>query len=336
MLALVTGAAGFLGRRIVRRLVRGGATVRALVRPGCAVDLPGAEVLAGDVCDESTVAEALRGADCVVHAAARVATTGRWEEFAAVNVRATRRVLWAAHAAGVRRIVHISSLSVYAVPADGVTLTEDSPYESESEARGAYSRSKLAADRVAMDAARRGVPVVVLRPGLLYGPGRRPPLARQSLTVNGFKFLLARPDYCLPMTHVDNVADAVWLAAHTDAAVGQAFTVVDENVRQADYARQYRTAAGETWRAVFLPVTAVAWGARAVEYGCRALRRRPPVTYHQVQRATRSAYYDCARAATVLGWRPSISVADGLREVFASLRETVPSPTTSATSGGAV
>ena len=329
MHALVTGAAGFLGRAIVRRLVRDGATVRALVRPGRTVDLPGAEVAAGDVCDESAVGEALRGVDCVIHAAARVATTGRWEEFAAVNVRATRRLLWAAHAAGVRHIVHISSLSVYAVPTDGVTITEDSPYESESEARGAYSRSKLAADRVAMDAARRGVPVVVLRPGLLYGPGRRPPLARQSVTVNGVKLLLARPDYCLPMTHVDNVADAVLLAARTDAAVGQPFTVVDENIRQADYAIAYRAAAGEAWRPIFLPVTAVAWGARAVEYGCRALRRRPPVTYHQVQRATRSAYYDCARATAVLGWRPGISVAQGLRDVFASLREPAPPPATS-------
>jgi nucleoside-diphosphate-sugar epimerase len=242
-------------------------------------------------------------------------------------------MLWAAHAAGVRHIVYISSLSVYAVPTDGVTITEDSPYESESEARGAYSRSKLAADRVAMDAARRGVPVVVLRPGLLYGPGRRPPLARQSLTVNGFKLLLARPDYCLPMTHVDNVADAVLLATRTAAAVGQAFTVVDENVRQADYVMQYRAAAGEGWRPIFLPVTAVAWGARAVEYGCRAVRRRPPVTYHQVQRATRSAYYDCARAATVLGWRPAIAVADGLRDVFAALRAPAPPPAAAATAG---
>jgi len=133
---------------------------------------------------------------------------------------------------------------------------------------------------------------------------------------------LARPDYYLPMTHVDNVADAVLLAARTDAAVGQPFTVVDENIRQADYAIAYRAAAGEAWRPIFLPVTAVAWGARALEYGCRAVRRRPPVTYHQVQRATRSAYYDCARAATVLGWRPAISVAEGLRDVFASLRGT--------------
>ncbi len=263
MHALVTGAAGFLGGAIVRRLVRDGATVRALVRPGRTVALAGAEVVAGDVCDESAVAEALRGVDCVIHAAARVATTGRWEEFAAVNVRATRRLLWAAHAAGIRHIVHISSLSVYAVPTDGVTITEDSPYESESEARGAYSRSKLAADRVAMDAARRGVPVVVLRPGLLYGPGRRPPVARQSVTVKGVKLLLARPDYCLPMTHVDNVADAVLLAVRTDAAAAQGLhrrstrTCARRTMRG-----RYRAAAGEHWRPIFLPVTVDCVGAR--------------------------------------------------------------------------
>ena len=157
-----------------------------------------------------------------------------------------------------QRIVHISSLSVYAVPSDGVTITEEAPYESEADARGGYSRSKLAADRVALDAARRGAPVVVLRPGLLYGPGKRPPVARQSFGVAGVKLLLATPRYTLPMTYVDNVADAVLLAARCDAAVGQAFTIVDDNVRQADYLALYKAASGETWRSLFLPVGAVA------------------------------------------------------------------------------
>jgi nucleoside-diphosphate-sugar epimerase len=249
-----------------------------------------------------------------------VETTGSWEAFAEPNIRGTRRVIQVAQAAAARRVVHISSLSVYAVPRDGVTITEDSAYESESSARGHYSRSKLAADRLALSAAARGAPVVVLRPGLLYGPGRRPPLARQSFTLAGIRLILASPDYTLPMSYVDNVADAVMLALTCPDAVGQAFTVVDENVRQADYLAAYREASGERWRSLFLPVDVVAAAALVAERSLRLARRRSPVTYHQVRRATDRAWYDCSRAQRVLGWTPAVRIAEGLRRSFDSLR----------------
>jgi nucleoside-diphosphate-sugar epimerase len=320
MKALVTGAGGFLGGSIVRRLLRDGIAVRALVRPGSIINTAGVEIYEGDICDEDVLAGAVQGVEWVVHAAARVATSGNWEEFAAVNVRATRRIIRAAQAAGVRRIVHISSLGVYAVPYDGVTITEESPYESEAESRGHYSRSKLAADRAALDAAARGAPVVVLRPGLLYGPGKRPPLARQSFRVGPLMLILARPSYRLPLTYVDNVADAVLLAARAEGALGKAFTIVDGDVTQTAYVQCYRAASGETWRPVFLPVPAVALAARVVERGLRLARRRSPVSYHQVRRATDSAVFDCSRARQLLGWEPAVSVEEGVRRSFAVLR----------------
>ena len=319
MKALVTGATGFLGQAIVRRLQREGVAVRALVRPAGRRLGEGVECCEGDLRNEAAVAAAVCGVDWVVHAAARVTTTGKWEEFAEANIRGTRRVIRAARAAGVQRIVHISSLSVYDVPQDGITISEQSPYESESNARGHYSRSKLAADRLALWEAARGAPVVVLRPGLLYGPGKRPPLARQSFSKGGFKFILATPRYTLPFSYTDNVADAVLLALEASDAVGQAFTVVDANIPQADLARLYQGAAGEHWRPVFLPVDLVAAAAWGVERGCRLARRRPPVTYHQIRRATRSALYDCSSAARVLGWQPAIGIAEGLQRSFASL-----------------
>jgi nucleoside-diphosphate-sugar epimerase len=320
MRALITGAAGFLGGAIVQRLQREGVAVRALVRPGRTYACDGVERWEADLCDEASILAAVRGVDWVVHAAARVATTGKWEEFAEANIRGTRRVISAARATGVQRIVHISSLSVYDVPRDGVNITEDSPYESEANARGHYSRSKLAADRLALWEAAHGAPVVVLRPGLLYGPGRRPPLARQSFGGAGFKFILATRKYTLPFSYVDNVADAVLLALQAPDAVGKAFTVVDANVPQVELVAAYRAAAGESWRAVFLPVGLIAAAAWGVERGCRLARRRPPVTRHQIQRATRRAFYDCSRAEQLLGWRPAVGIEEGLRRSFASLR----------------
>jgi nucleoside-diphosphate-sugar epimerase len=319
MKALVTGAGGFLGRRIVQRLLREGIEVRSLVRPGRSVRDVGGEVHEGDICDDASVTGAVRGVDWVVHAAAKVDTTGTWEAFAEANVRGTRRVIQAAHAAAVRRIVHISSLSVYAVPCDGVTITEDSPYESESDARGPYSRSKLAADRSAFFEAARGAPVTVLRPGLLYGPGRRPPLARQSVQCAGCRLILATPGYTLPLSYVDNVADAVLLALTRADSVGKAFTIVDENVPQREYATMYRNASGEHWWPLFLPVGAIKIAVRLLEAGLGLIGKRSPVTYHQLRRATDSAWYDRSRAESLLGWRPAVSVREGLSRTFASL-----------------
>ena len=83
----------------------------------------------GDLRDTDALARAVDGVDWVIHAGARVSTSGPWEEFEAVNVRATEALIERAAAAGVRRVVHVSSLSVYAVPADGATITEDSAYD---------------------------------------------------------------------------------------------------------------------------------------------------------------------------------------------------------------
>jgi nucleoside-diphosphate-sugar epimerase len=229
-------------------------------------------------------------------------------------------VIRAARAAGVQRIVHISSLSVYDVPRDDVTITEDSPYESEANARGHYSRSKLAADRLALWEAGRGAPVVVLRPGLLYGPGKRPPLARQSFSAGRWRFILADRQYALPLSYVDNVADAILLAARAADAAGEAFTIVDENTPQAAYVGSYLQASGEDWRPVYLPVRLAAAAALVLERALRIARRRSPITYHQVRRATLRAHFDCSRAYKVLGWRPAVPITEGLRRTFESLR----------------
>lgn len=325
MKVLVTGATGFLGRSVVRALQRDGDEVRAFVRPGRGVELTGVEVVEGELADAASIERAVRGVDGVVHAGARVVTTGKWEEFAEANVRGTRRVLRAAREAGAKVIVHISSLSVYAVPEDGVTITENSAYENETQSRGGYSRSKLAADRVALYEAGHGAPVVVLRPGLLYGPGKRPPLARQSFKAGPFKLMLARRGYPLPLSYVDNTADAVSLALRCESALGQAFTIVDENVAQADYASLYRFISGERWRPLYLPVRAVALAAWAAERALRLARRRSPVTYHQVRRATDGAIFDCTRARDVLGWTPRVSVRQGLEACFAARDDDTPS-----------
>jgi nucleoside-diphosphate-sugar epimerase len=314
--ALVTGATGFLGRRVVAHLASEQVSVRAVVRNSQAVLPAGSEIVVGDLRDESVVRQAVRGVDCVIHCAARVSTGGAWAEFEAANVTATSLLLRQAGNEGVGRFVHVSSLSVYAVPADGVTITEESGYEAGPSERGYYSRSKLIADRLVLQAARGGAPACVIRPGLLYGPGRRPPLARRAITLGPMRLILGSPRYLLPMSHVDNVADALLQAARAEGVRGRAYTIVDVNVPQAEYVRLYREACGERWWPAYLPAGVLMPVAGAAELAGKLLRRAAPITRHQLQRTTWSAYYDCGRAERELGWRPRAGLADGLRGCF--------------------
>jgi nucleoside-diphosphate-sugar epimerase len=313
---LVTGAAGFLGGAIVARLRADRMRVRAFVRPGRTVAAE--ECVEGDLRDTAALGRAVAGVDAVVHAGARVATTGTWEEFEATNVEATRALIEAATASGVRRVVHVSSLSVYGVPADGAVITEDSPYDDAGDERGFYARSKLLADRAAMAAIAAGAPVTVVRPGLLYGPGQRPSLARRAAALGPLRVVMAHRDYLLPLAYVDNVADAIALAVRSDAARGRAYTVVDVHAPQAAYARLYRQVQGGNWIPIYVPLRLLRLGVSGVEALARLAGRRAPITRHQVERTLRSATFSTRRALDELGWQPRIVLDEALRRSFAA------------------
>jgi nucleoside-diphosphate-sugar epimerase len=315
--ALVTGATGLLGRCVVGRLRAEGVDVRAFVRPGRSAGIAADEVCEGDLARPETLDAAVAGVDWVFHTGARVSTIGSWDEFEATNVRGTDELIARAVAAGARRIIHVSSLSVYDVASDGAVVTEDGRFESSGGERGFYARSKLAADQAAREWISRGAPVVIVRPGLLYGPGRRPPLARRVLALGPIRLILARPGYLLPLSYAENVADALLLAAREDAAIGRAYTVVDGHVRQSEYGRLYRQVSGQRWVAVHAPVGLILMAASGIERVAKLAGMRPPVTRHQVERTVRSATFSTERIARELGWHPRVPLDEALRRSFA-------------------
>ncbi len=320
MRTLVTGATGFVGQAVLRRLAADeGQIARAFVRAGSAGRCEADEVVEGDLADPSSFAAAVDGVDCVIHAGARVETTGAWDDFEAVNVGATQALIEAAEAAGVGHFVHVSSLSVYDVPGDNAAVDEDSPLESDAGDRGFYARSKLAADRVAQEAIERGAPVTIVRPGLIFGPGRKVPLARRAVTAGPFRLVLASRDYLMPMAFVDNVADGLVLASRCPEAIGRIYTLVDEHIRQADYARMFRQASGASWTPVFVPPAIIRSAISVVESAAKVAGKKPPVTRHQVDRTLRSARFDGSRARSELNWQPRVPMFEALRRSFATV-----------------
>jgi nucleoside-diphosphate-sugar epimerase len=235
----VTGATGYLGTAIVCDLLSRGVAVRALVRRSdAAMRLVDAATLAagtqsrrlelafGSLRDEPLDHTWLSGCDAIVHAAGVL--RGAASVLVRANVVGTRGLADAAAVCGIRRFVLISSLSVYAsqsLAADSV-LDETCPIEPEPERRGAYVYSKVAQEAVCRGYA---FPLVVIRPGVLFGPGRHtlsdrvgPRVGPLVIVVDGH-----RP---LPYSFVTNCASAVVAAVHADGIDGGAFNIVDDEL----------------------------------------------------------------------------------------------------------
>lgn len=169
MQCLVTGGTGFLGRHLVRQLVADGRSVRVLARSEApSLEREGAEVVPGDVLDPATLGPALADVQVAFHLAGRVSHKGEPTGLFELHVEGTRNVLRAAHAAGVERVVHLSTSGTIAVSRDPDRVArEDAPYALETVRRWPYYLSKIYAEKVALEAE---LPVVVVSPSLLLGP----------------------------------------------------------------------------------------------------------------------------------------------------------------------
>jgi nucleoside-diphosphate-sugar epimerase len=261
MTILVTGATGFLGSTLVRRLLAAGdGPVRVLLRPGSDARLLDAacaglpadrsarlERVAGTLDSVAGAAAVLQGVTLVHHLAS--AMRGTPAEVFRGTLATSRHLLDAMRAMpSPPRVVLASSFGVYgtAVLPPGARVDEDTPLEASPARRDAYSHAKLEQERMFRDACRRhGVPLTVLRPGVIHGPGRVAPSNRIGLGPKARLFFLLGGDNPLPLTHVENCAEAFRFAGTGARFDGDTYDVVDEGVPSCrEYLRRYRRAVG--------------------------------------------------------------------------------------------
>lgn len=318
MKALVTGGTGFLGRHLVERLALQGDDVSVLVRPGRAVaGLQGLGVrfISGDVRQWPTLHKAVEGQDVVFHCAGKVEPSGRWVDFLEVNVLGTERLIQAAMAERTRRFVHVSSIGVYGSRPEGAVITENDGYDSNA-SRGGYTRSKIMADQLAFWYINsRSAPITVIRPATIFGPGGANSLVRVGARVGPLNVVFGDGHNVLPLVYVDNVVDALLLAAQRDEAVGRAYTVVDDDqIAQRAFIARMGPALGANRPTLYLPLPVVRLLAAGADLAKTALRggRRAPGLFSRIARSLQSVRYDTSRAKLELGWKPRVDFEQAL------------------------
>jgi nucleoside-diphosphate-sugar epimerase len=324
MRALVTGATGFLGGHLVQSLAERGFEITALVRLTSKVSAKlqrQAELVECDLRNVESLEAAFADVDVVFHCAAVTTNRISWQNHYETNVRGTERVLEMALEARVQRVIHISSIIVYGLEPLGrrIPFTESTSYVKKPNKWAYYMRSKAEADKLALTFYReKGLPVTVVRLGILYGPGGGIP--GQGLGRFGPVWLLIGSGRnVLPLTYVENAVDCILLAASSDVAVGQAYNVVDEpQISGRDALLRKAKLTGD--RPVFFPVPAfplcIAGSLAELLSSVRGADTPPRVTRHLVRIACRDIRYDASAAREQLGWQQRFSLEEGLRRTL--------------------
>jgi nucleoside-diphosphate-sugar epimerase len=319
MRALVTGANGFLGRRVVLGLLDRGYVVRALVRPS--TDLgernwpDQVEVVRADLTTDD-LAPAFEGVDVLIHLAA--AMRGSHEEQRASTVGGTERLLEAMARSSTTRLVLASSLSVYDWSATQGTLDESSPLEANPGRRDGYAAAKIEQERlVRREAVARGWALTVLRPGAIWGPGHAdlPSLGQKVGPIH----LVIGPSTRLPLTHVENCASCFVEAATNPRAVGETFNVIDDDDRQiGEYLGEHLQRSGGRGLRVPVPYGVALAASRLGNAVLGKVMPKLPglLVPSRFEARFKPLRFSSEKARAVLGWTPPLDHAECLRRTY--------------------
>jgi nucleoside-diphosphate-sugar epimerase len=315
---LVTGAGGFLGRALVARLRESGEPLRLLLRrPPQVPPEDDVHLVYGDLGDPAAVDHAVHGVDVVYHVGA--AMRGGNFEFSSGTIWGTRNIIEACERHAVKKLIYVSSMSVldHAGHRSGLPVNESSPYEPHADRRGLYTQTKLEAERMVLEAvAQNRIQAVLLRPGQIYGPAAEKTPPSGTLAIAGRWLVVGSGERYVPFVYVENVVDALLLAAGKDVPNGTIFQLVDSGgIRQNEYIEWVRRS-GRTPRVSHVPAWFLQCAAWGVELLGKLLKRPVPLTPYRVRSITPLWPCDCTAAHRQLGWQSRYTLQEGLARTF--------------------
>jgi len=329
---LVTGATSMIGQHVVARLLDRGDAVTVVQRRASQLkgvteircDLADRNGLDHDHSDRHPLDIALEHVDAVVHLAARVGVTGRWEAFEAVNIGATQRLLGGAKKHGVDRFIHVSTPSV-AHAGNSLVGAPAGPADPEH-VRGHYARSKARGEQIALATNGAEMKVVALRPHLVWGPGDTQLIQRIVDRARAGRLALVGSGLALiDTTYVDNAASAI--VAGIDAAdrvAGRALVISNGQPRAvSEIIQRILLAAGLPTGVRHVP-SSIAIGAGAVvERAWDRLDKTedPPMTRFLAEQLATAHWFDQRSTRELLDWQPTVGLDDGFARLATSFQQ---------------
>ncbi len=319
---LITGAGGLVGSSLAEACVKRGYKVKALIRTGSDgsfLEKLGVEVVRGDLQDKSLPIEATQGVDTVFHCAAKVGDWGSVDSYRQVNVEGLRKLLDSLNPAQLYKFVHFSSLGVY--EARHHYQTDESTPPPDQHFDG-YTQSKMESEKLALQYHKdKGYPIVVLRPGFIYGPRDRTVLPRlmEKLKTKEVKYI-GSSSYAMNNIFVGNLVQAAFLALDNPNAVGQVFNLTDgEKVSK----KRFITTIAKGMNLptpFFLPVPL--WLVRLIASSMekKALKRgaleAPKITKANIKFLGLNLDFSIEKAKRILGYAPTKTFDEGMAETL--------------------
>lgn len=322
MKILVTGATGFTGRHLVRRLVDEGQSVRVIARSAeRAREAFGdrVEIEPGDVADPAVIRRAVPGATVIYHLAAAYREAGLPDaRYRAVHVDSTRLLLEAAQAEGIERFVHCSTVGVLGhiehPPAD-----ERTPYDPGD----IYQATKAEGEKLALEfSSRHGLPLTVARPTAIYGPGDLRLLKLFRMIARGRFVMIGSGRIFYHMVHVDDLVSGLQLLARRMEAIGEVFIIGGEGYRSLnDIAALIARVVGAPAPRWHVPAWPIQMAGSLCEKICAPFGIEPPIYRRRVDFFTKSRAFSIEKARRLLGYQPAIDLEQGFTQTTRWYRE---------------
>lgn len=314
MKVALTGASGYTGGHILRRLLARGDSVKALVREGSItpeLKSSGAELVIGALGRADDASRLVKDCDAVMHVAAVYRTAGHPDSYyRQINVLGTRQLLEASAAAGVQRFVHTSTVGVH-----GDVKSPPADENAEVSPSDIYQATKAEADAMAREFGRtHGLEVAIVRPGAIYGPGETRLLkvfrsiARGRYAVVGS----GRPHYHL--VYIDDLVEGFLLALDRPEAAGETFIIAGPRaISQDDLAREVAQATGGSVWPYHIPAWPIQRLGDLVEAICIPFGIEPPIHRRRVDFWVKNRSFSIEKARRLLGYDPQVDVTEGIR-----------------------
>jgi nucleoside-diphosphate-sugar epimerase len=315
----VTGATGFTGGALARRLLSMGYRVRSMTRRSLseAERQGGIEWIEGSLDDTDAFASLVEGARFCFHIAAMYRSEGSREDFLRANRDSTQALLAASRSAGCERFIYCSSIGVHGDVAD-TPADENAPFDP----RDPYQESKLLAEQLCRDEMMRpGMDIVIIRPCAIYGPGDTRMLKMFRMVQQGrFLFIGSRRPNFHPV-YIDDLVDGFLLAMTSDNAPGGVFIIGGRNyLPLRDYVATAAAVLNVPVPKWTLPYGLVKLAAHGCELLCALLGVQPPLHRRRLTFFKHNRAFSIARAEQVLGFSPAVSLEEGFRRTVAWYR----------------